>query len=81
MLEYRFLKAYPISINSMPVTYDASQLLKCTVNFNFSRYLVENMDNDPVYGLPYFPNGAPIMGPLPLNNPPTGIPITVSASS
>ena len=42
VLEYRFLNAYPISINSMPVTYDGSQLLKCTVNFNFSRYLMEN---------------------------------------
>ena len=50
MLEYRFLKAYPISINTMPVTYEASQLLKCTVNFNFSRYLVETRDNDPIVG-------------------------------
>jgi hypothetical protein len=47
VLEYRFLKAYPISINSMPVTYEASQLLKCTVNFNFSRYLVEARPNFP----------------------------------
>ena len=47
VLEYRFLKAYPISINTMPVTYEASQLLKCTVNFNFSRYLVETMNNTP----------------------------------
>ena len=47
VLEYRFLKAYPISINSMPVTYEASQLLKCTVNFNFSRYVVETMNNIP----------------------------------
>ena len=77
VLEYRFLKAYPISINSMPVTYEASQLLKCTVNFNFSRYLVETMNTNPVYGLPYFPDGAPIMGPLPLNNPPTGITLNV----
>ena len=23
----------------MPVSYDGSQILKCTVNFNFSRYL------------------------------------------
>ena len=47
VLEYRFLKAYPLSINTMPVTYEASQLLKCTVNFNFSRYLVETMNNVP----------------------------------
>ena len=38
-LEYEFLNAYPISINAMPVTYDAAQTLKCTVNFNFSRYI------------------------------------------
>ena len=50
VLEYRFLKAYPISINSMPVTYEASQLLKCTVNFNFSRYVVETMNNIPIMG-------------------------------
>ena len=24
----------------MPVSYDSSQLLKCTINFNFTRYLV-----------------------------------------
>ena len=38
-LIYSFLNAYPISINAMPVTYEAAQTLKCTVNFNFSRYL------------------------------------------
>jgi len=47
VLEYKFLKAYPLSINSMPVTYEASQVLKCTVNFNFSRYLVETRHNIP----------------------------------
>ena len=38
-LVYEFLNAYPISINAMPVTYEAAQTLKCTVNFNFSRYI------------------------------------------
>ena len=41
-LEYKFLNAYPISINIMPLTYDASQVLICTVNFNFSRYIVNS---------------------------------------
>ena len=41
MLQYKFLKSYPVSVNSMPVTYEASQVLKCTVNFNFSRYWAE----------------------------------------
>lgn len=40
ILQYRFLKAYPISIDSMPVSYDSSQLLKCTVSFSYSRYIV-----------------------------------------
>jgi hypothetical protein len=39
-LRYQFLNAYPISINSMPVSYDTSQLLKCTVSFYYSRYIV-----------------------------------------
>ena len=39
-LEYTFFDAYPSSINSMPVTYDQSGALECTVNFNFSRYVI-----------------------------------------
>ena len=37
-LEYVFLEAFPIALNSMPVSYEQSQLLKCTVSFSFSRY-------------------------------------------
>jgi hypothetical protein len=40
VLQYRFLNAYPISIASMPVSYESSQLLKCTVSFTYSRYIV-----------------------------------------
>ena len=39
-LQYKFVNAYPISINQMQVSYDASQILLCTVNFNFSRYII-----------------------------------------
>lgn len=39
-LRYRFIGAYPISINSMPVSYDASNLLKCTVSFSYTRYVI-----------------------------------------
>lgn len=39
-LQYKFFETYPSSINSMPVSYDGSQLLKCTVNFTFTRYLL-----------------------------------------
>jgi len=39
-LTYKFINAYPISITSMPVFYDTSQLLKCTVSFTYSRYVL-----------------------------------------
>ena len=37
-LQYQFFKAFPLSIVTMPVSYDASQLLKYTVNFAYTRY-------------------------------------------
>ena len=43
-LEYSFFDAYPLSINSMPVNYDESQVLQCTVNFCFSRYTINAPD-------------------------------------
>lgn len=39
-ITYKFINAYPISINSMPVSYDSSQLLKCNVSFTYSRYVI-----------------------------------------
>ena len=39
-LTYTFVKAFPVSINSIQVSYDSSQLLKCTVSFAYSRYWV-----------------------------------------
>lgn len=41
-LKYTFVNPYPISINSIPVSYDASSLLKCTVSFTYSRYYLES---------------------------------------
>ena len=38
-LQYKFMQAYPISLNSIPVSYDSSQLLKVTVSFTYTRYL------------------------------------------
>lgn len=40
-LTYKFLQAYPVSINSMPISYEGSQLLKCTVSFTYTRYVIE----------------------------------------
>ena len=40
VLEYNFVRAFPLSIASMPVSYDASSLLKCTVSMSYIRYVV-----------------------------------------
>jgi len=39
-LEYQFIRAFPLSIASMPVSYEGSQVLKCTVSFSYQRYSV-----------------------------------------
>jgi hypothetical protein len=41
---YRFFNAYPTSVTSMPVSYEASQLLKCTVTFAYTRYVLQPLD-------------------------------------
>jgi len=59
-LEYRFIGAYPISITSMPVSYDASQLLKCTVSFTYIRYIRRVLQtNKPTEPAPSTTPGAP----------------------
>ena len=37
---YNFVDVFPISVNSMTVSYDASSLLKCTVGFSYVRYFL-----------------------------------------
>lgn len=44
-LEYVFVRAYPIAITSMPVSYNASELLKCTVSFTYNRYVLRSRPN------------------------------------
>ena len=39
-LRYNFVKSFPIAVNSMPVSYDASNLLKCTVSMSYLRYYI-----------------------------------------
>ena len=42
-LTYNFVKAYPIAINSMPVSYESSNLLKCTVSMSYLRYHITQL--------------------------------------
>ena len=56
-LVYDFIRAYPISIQSMPVSYDSSSLLKCTVSMTYLRYVLT--------GRPYSPTDPkPVDGSL-----------------
>ena len=41
-MTYKFVDVFPISVNSMSVSYDASSLLKCTVAFSYVRYFIGN---------------------------------------
>lgn len=41
LLVYNFVDAFPKSINSTPVSYDASELLKVTVSFSYTRYYIK----------------------------------------
>lgn len=45
-LTYEFIRSFPISITSMPVSYDTSSLLKCTVSMSYIRYFVKEMKAD-----------------------------------
>ena len=42
-MDYTFVNAFPIAVNSMPVSYDTSSLLKCTVSFSYDRYFAGNV--------------------------------------
>ena len=42
-IEYCFIDAFPQSINSMPVAYGQSEILKVTVSFFYSRYVKRNL--------------------------------------
>ena len=39
-LVYEFIKPYPISIQSIPVSYESSSLLKCTISMTYIRYIL-----------------------------------------
>ena len=42
-LEYTFVRSYPRSITSMPVTYDGSDLLKSSVQMTYVRYVIKSL--------------------------------------
>ena len=41
-LTYTFIDTYPIAVNSMPLSYGSTDILKCTVSMTYLRYIVED---------------------------------------
>ena len=41
VLDYTFVNAFPLSLTAIPVSYDGSEVLKCSTSFNFIRYVME----------------------------------------
>ena len=41
VLKYTFVNAFPRDITAIPVSYENSQVLKCSVSFSFIRYVVD----------------------------------------
>ena len=42
-IQYQFLRTFPVAINSMPLSYETSQLLKVTVSMSYTRYILNNI--------------------------------------
>lgn len=55
-IKYEFYNAYPLNLNSIPLSYDGSEVLKCSVDFTFSRYKVVRSDYVPSSGSSSNPN-------------------------
>ena len=53
-LQYDFVKSFPLAITSMPVSYESSSLLKCSVQMTYIRYILTGNDSS----LSSFPNSA-----------------------
>ena len=42
-LSYKFKQVFPTAISSIPVSYDRSELLKCTVTLSYTRYFITDV--------------------------------------
>ena len=46
-LTYNFVRAFPLSVSSMPVSFDSSSLLKVTVSMSYIRYYISSLQSKP----------------------------------
>jgi len=47
-IEYEFVRAYPLAITSMPVTYEGSSLMTCNVSMTYIRYVARPLNTPPI---------------------------------
>lgn len=74
-ITYQFINAFPISITSIPVSYDSSQLMKCTVSFSYSRFVRDlSTTVTPTSATSTIISGLPGLGPTPPGTPLPGTP-------
>jgi len=64
-LDYTFVNAWPLSLTATPVSYEGSQALKCSVSFNFIRYVMERklsiVDENQIYSRDLILNKQPAL--------------------
>ena len=44
-IKYEFFRTFPLAINSMPISYESSSLLKCNVSMSYIRYVLAKPDS------------------------------------
>lgn len=54
-LTYNFVRAFPLSVSSMPLTYESSSLLKVSVSMSYIRYYLGNGSNPTKNSPPVIP--------------------------
>ena len=62
------MDAFPIAINSLPVSYDVSDLLKYSVSFSYVRYVRERMGSRVAPQIREDPQGGTVVGVVNLDN-------------
>ena len=80
-MTYQFIGAFPINIVSIPVSYEASSILKCTASFSYIRYIRKRnkVSSAPSSQNSNSPANPDVPGPV--NTAPKNNPITNKSSS
>ena len=67
-LQYTFVDAFPTSINSTPVTYAESDVMRYNVSFSYVRYVRERVNVSGLHVSPFDFGSATILGVVNMGN-------------